>query len=144
MITAYLDGSALLRIVLDQPETLSEWNSLDLGVTSELARVECYRTLERLWRADQLTNERLELLRTRVELMLRNLVLTSINREVIALASQPFGAWVATLDAIHLATAIIYRRRQPEDERPIVFATHDRQLAKAAAAMQFDVIGVVA
>ncbi len=36
---------------------------------------------------------------------------------------------------------MIYRAGQPVDERPIVFATHDVALAKAAAAMNFEVIG---
>jgi hypothetical protein len=46
------------------------------------------------------------------------------------------------LDALHLATAMLYRTTQSRDERPILFATHDVQLAKAAKAMLFDVIGV--
>jgi predicted nucleic acid-binding protein len=141
---AYLDASVLTRIILNEPSALAEWSSLDAGVASALARVECYRALERLWRQHQLTDEELEFKRLRLDTLLRNLELIPIEDAVLNLASQPFATWVASLDAIHLSTAMIYRRRQPEDERPIVFATHDRQLAKAAAAMQFDVIGATA
>ncbi len=144
MIASYLDASVLLRVVLDQHDPLPEWKTLDLGVSSELARVECYRALERLWRDCQLGDEQAEAARSRVEATLRNLELIRITRAVLSVASQPFTAWVASLDAIHLATAIVYRRRQAENERPILFATHDRQLANAAAAMQFEVIGTSA
>lgn len=34
-----------------------------------------------------------------------------------------------------------YRSAQPPDERPLLFATHDTQLARAARAMHFEVIG---
>ena len=36
---------------------------------------------------------------------------------------------------------MIFRGKQPEDERPILFATHDKQLARGARAMNFDVLG---
>jgi hypothetical protein len=38
---------------------------------------------------------------------------------------------------------MIYRSAQPSDERPILFATHDLALARAARAMHFEVIGAV-
>jgi predicted nucleic acid-binding protein len=45
---------------------------------------------------------------------------------------------LATLDAIHLATALAIR-----DELPgMIFATHDDELGVAASSMGFDVQGV--
>jgi predicted nucleic acid-binding protein len=54
---------------------------------------------------------------------------------------MPMATALGTLDAIHLATALLYREQQSPDERPIAFATHDAQLARAAKSLQFDVIG---
>jgi predicted nucleic acid-binding protein len=144
LIEAYLDSSVVMRIVLEQPNTLQEWSSIDLGVSSDLVRVECFRAIERLWRHHDLDDVEFEQKRAEVATLLRNVRLIKIDARSVGRAADPFPTYVATLDAIHLATAVAYRRTQPEDERPILFATHDKQLAKAAAAMHFEVIGVAA
>ncbi len=46
---------------------------------------------------------------------------------------------LATLDALHLATAGAVRLRRSPAE--LVFATHDKQLGRVAEAMGFEVIG---
>jgi predicted nucleic acid-binding protein len=144
LIAAYVDASVVMRIILRQPNQLREWPSLDLGVSSELLSVECYRTVERVWRNHEFDDEEFEAKRAEVTAMLRNLELRSIEPAILHRAAEPFPSYIATLDAVHLATALAYRREQPEDERPILFATHDRQLAKAAAALDFEVIGIAA
>ncbi len=55
------------------------------------------------------------------------------------MASEPASTPLKTLHALHLATARIVRDTSAID---LIFATHDRQLASAAAAMGFDVVGV--
>lgn len=86
MIAAYVDASVVLRVVLEQEDPLAEWNLLAAAVSSELARVECYRGLERLWRQHQLNDEQLETARRRVQTMLRNVELIRMTRPVLALA----------------------------------------------------------
>ncbi len=142
MTSAYFDSSVYVRIILDESEPLREWDSLDLGVSSTLMRVECHRAVERAWRTGELTEAQYEAARAKAEDMLRHVQLAAIDDAVIAIAARPFPTFVTSLDAIHLATAVVYRRTQPPDQRPIVFATHDRRLATAAAAMHFEVIGV--
>jgi hypothetical protein len=46
---------------------------------------------------------------------------------------------VKTLDALHLASALLWRERSGD---PLVFATHDPQQARAARALGFDCAGV--
>jgi hypothetical protein len=130
-----------MRVVLKQPNPLTEWLSIDHGVSSDLARVECYRALERLWRYHELDDAGFEAKRVEVATLLRNIRLITIDRRDLERAADPFPTYVATLDSIHLATALAYRSAQRDDERPILFATHDERLAKAAAAMRFEVIG---
>jgi hypothetical protein len=43
------------------------------------------------------------------------------------------------VESVHLATALMWRDRRAPD---LVFATHDRQLGRAAAALGFDVVGL--
>ena len=45
---AYLDASVLLRIVLREANLLAEWDAIDLGITSELTRIEAARVVDRL------------------------------------------------------------------------------------------------
>jgi predicted nucleic acid-binding protein len=76
--------------------------------------------------------------------ILRRLDYVPLTLPVLDHAARPLPAVLGALDAIHLATAILYRASQPSDERPIFFATHDEQLARAARALNFDVLGVPA
>lgn len=139
MTTIYLDSSVILRIILRSPDPLPEWDFIPFSVSSALLEVECYRTIHRMRHTGELTAAEAEAKRAKVDEMLRDVQLRAIEPQILARAAEPFPASVATLDAIHLATAVAYR-----DERPILFATHDKQLAKAAAALRFEVIGVAA
>ncbi len=67
--------------------------------------------------------------------------LLELSPQTLAMAARPTRSPLTALDALHLATAILYRDMQPADEPPIVMATHDRKLAEAARAMNFRVIG---
>jgi hypothetical protein len=69
-------------------------------------------------------------LREAAERNLAKLDLIPIDRAVLRRAGGAFPMPVQTLDAIHLATALLW----DEHAGDIVFLTHDRQLANAARA----------
>lgn len=142
MITAYLDASVLLRIILKEDHPLDEWDDLELGVASQILHVECLRTLHRLWLHRQLDTAEYEEKVAKATTMIGYLDMVGVDDRVIAGAKGPLPLALTSLDAIHLASAILYRKAQPSDHRPIYFATHDVALARAAKAMHFDVIGV--
>lgn len=135
---AYLDASVFLRLVLGERGALAEWNDVDEAVTSELAQVECLRTLDRLGLRAGVASAELTARRAYVYRLLDEVVQVEISREVLARASQPFPAPLGTLDAIHLATAMLVAE---QDGDPIVLATHDAELGLAARAVGLDVIG---
>ena len=64
--------------------------------------------------------------------------MADIDKLVLLAASRRLPVRLATLDAIHLATA---ERFRAEFHEQFVFATHDRNLAAAARAIGFEVIG---
>jgi predicted nucleic acid-binding protein len=66
-----------------------------------------------------------------------NLVL--LRPPVLRRASEPLPAALGTLDAIHLATALIWRERMGS---LTTVATHDAALAAAARTFGFDVLGI--
>ena len=63
------------------------------------------------------------------------------TRPVLSRAAQPLPTALGTLDAIHLATALLWREQGHAD---LVMATHDEALATAAKASGFRVVGIVA
>ena len=64
--------------------------------------------------------------------------LLKLDEKILENAGGPFGLPLKTLDAIHLVTAIAWRERINDD---ITVVTHDLQLAAAAAAYHFPVLG---
>jgi predicted nucleic acid-binding protein len=60
-----------------------------------------------------------------------------LNRAVLDRAGEPFPTLIRTLDAIHLASALLVRLRFPA----MRFATHDGDLAAAALAEGVPVLG---
>lgn len=140
-MNAYLDSSVLLREILEQTPRLREWYDLIVGVTSELARVECLRTVDRLRHEGKATDENVTEVQARVDRLFKRLLVAPLDVDVLTRASAPLPTSLSTLDAIHLATAHLYRATQPADEPPVYFATFDLALAKAAHATGFRVLG---
>ena len=59
---------------------------------------------------------------------------------VLRRASQPMATVVKTLDAIHLASALLFEEQR---QAGLLFATHDRRQGLAARALGLHVVGVV-
>ena len=134
---AYVDSSVLMRLVLGEAGKLAQWGSFRSASTSALAEVECLRTLDRLSLRGALSLDDLADRRAAVYGLLEDIEVLGMDRAVLARAAQPFPTPLTTLDAIHLATAILSR----ELDGPNVFATHDVALAKAARSVGFGVVG---
>lgn len=135
---AYVDSSVVLRVVLGQRGRLEEWSAIDRAVASALIEVECLRTLDRFRLAHQLTEAELVRYRVATYRLIEEIDLVEITRPVLSRASQPFATSLGTLDAIHLATAILWRDQTSES---LMLATHDGALALAARSHGFKVIG---
>jgi uncharacterized protein len=138
-VTAYIDTSALLRLILREPGALADLRSYDALVSSELVAVECARTIDRLRLQGALTIEEASARRRAVTSWLEAIDLVLLRPLVLSRASEPLPTPLGTLDAIHLATALIWRERMGVS--PTV-ATHDNALGLAARTFGFDVRGV--
>jgi predicted nucleic acid-binding protein len=137
-VIAYVDSSVVLRVVLGQRGRLEDWSAIDRAVASALIEVECLRTLDRFRLAHQLTEAELVRYRVATYRLIEEIDLVEITRPVLSRASQPFATSLGTLDAIHLATAILWRDQTSES---LMLATHDGALALAARSHGFKVIG---
>ena len=136
---AYIDTSALLRLVLREPGALDDLQSYDGLVSSELTAVESARTIDRLRLQGSLTVEEAASTGRTVNEWLDAIDLVLIRPTILSRASEPMPMPLGTLDAMHLATALIWRDRVG----PLAaIATHDPMLGTAARAFGFDVLGI--
>jgi predicted nucleic acid-binding protein len=138
-VIAYLDSSVLLRVILGQRDALKEWDRVSQGVASALGEVECLRTLDRLRLAEHHTDEVIAERREAVYRLMESMEVVEISHPVLSRASQPLPAALGTLDAIHLATALLWKERTG---KALSMATHDAALAIAARASGLPVVGV--
>lgn len=137
-MTTYLDSSVALRIVLGARGALSKWKTLERVVSSALIEVECLRTLDRLRLVDRIDPEQIAIRREAIYDLVSRIDLIDLTPPVLARASQPLPVPLKTLDAIHLATAMLWREAEQDE---IELATHDDGLALAARAIGFKVVG---
>jgi len=135
---AYLDASVVLRLVLGEPDRLTEWPSITRGVASALTEVECLRTLDRLLRRGLLTDADVVQRRVSAFRLLEECEVVDLTRAIMRRAGEPFPTPLGSLDAIHLATVLAWR--EARGEAPVL-ATHDHELAAAARSMGLLVIG---
>ena len=123
---AYLDASVILRLVLGQADQLAEWPDVTDGVASALAELECLRTLDRLRTERRVAEAIIASRREAVYHFMRSVEIVETTRAVLERASQPLPTTLGTLDAIHLATAMLWSERTQNE---LVMATHERALA---------------
>lgn len=135
---AYLDTSALLRLILREPGALGELRSCEGLVSSELLAIESLRTIDRLRLQGALSAEEAASRRRLTGEWLEAVDLVLLQRPILARASEPFPTQLGTLDALHLATALVWRDRMRQS---LTMATHDRDLALAARSFGIDVLG---
>lgn len=117
----YLDTSAFLKLVKPEPETAAFEAFVDGRsdfVASALLAIEARRgALRRAPRS-----------LPRVDLLLRDVELVAMSPAIVESASRLPDPLLRSLDAIHLATAILLRSDLE------LFVTYDSRLADAAAA----------
>lgn len=136
-MNVYIDSSVLLRVVLGEPGRLRIWSKIENPVSSELIHLECLRTIDRArirlgLRDGDVSRYRAEVLET-----IEAFDLIELDSSVLERATEPFPTMIGSLDAIHLASALLAK---PEFD-DLALATHDGELATAGRAMGFLVHG---
>jgi predicted nucleic acid-binding protein len=136
---AYVDSSVLLRVALGQTNALTEWRDIERGVSSALVTTESLRTLDRVRLRANLSDTEVAMRRATILALIDSLELVEIDNVVLNRAAQPMPTEIGTLDAIHLASALLWNDALGLDA---LMATHDRALGLAAQAHGFKVLGI--
>ena len=122
MTMVYLDASAIVRIVADEPgraATVAFLRDHETRLSSVVSSLEVPRAMARKQRdAAQASAAFLE-----------RLVIVALDRSIVTRAAALAPPALRTLDAIHLATALEFGRELD------AFVTYDARLGAAARAM---------
>jgi hypothetical protein len=137
-LNVYVDSSVLLRVILGESHQLSSWPRIEVAVSSELIRLECLRTIDRARIQFQLADEAVSRHRADALELIESINLIPLAAPVLERAADPYPTSIGSLDALHLASALLIR----DQHDGLVFATHDRALGIAARAMGFAVEGI--
>lgn len=136
---AYVDASVLLRVAFGQPDALPEWRQIEQGIASALVTTECLRTLDRLRRRSGLSDAEVARRRAAILRLIASLDLVEVDSVILDRAAQPMPTELGTLDAIHLATALLWKELTRSE---LIMATHDAALGLGAHAHGLVVLGV--
>ena len=135
---AFIDSSVVLRLLLGEPHQIRNLADLKRAVVSDLLEVECRRTIDRMRLSARLTDHDVERRLVGLARILSACERVALTRSVLNRAQQAFPTTLGTLDAIHLATAVLWAER--EQIFPVVL-THEQELGRAARAVGFEVLG---
>ena len=136
---AYLDSSVILRVILDEPAQLKEFRQVKQGVSSQITKLECMRTLDRLRHSASATDMEFAELFTIFHKIYMKLILVPVSHSMIDRASQPVGFALKSLDALHLASCQAF---QIAHNCRLPLLTHNNKLGFVARAVGIDVMGV--
>jgi predicted nucleic acid-binding protein len=137
-VKLYVDASVVLRIVVNAHNALRGWKTWSSPASSALLQVECLRTLDRYQTSGELRPAEIPRSYATLHEAMSRIELLRLDEKIVENAGGPFGLPLKTLDAIHLVTAVAWRDRINEE---VTFVTHDIQLAAAASAYDFPVLG---
>jgi predicted nucleic acid-binding protein len=135
---AYIDSSVLLRVALGQANALKPWSNIERGISSALILTECLRTMDRTRLRANLSDSEIARRRATILSIIESLELVEVDSIVLERAAQPMPTELGTLDAIHLASALLWKDATGVEP---VMATHDAALGLAAQAHGLKVLG---
>lgn len=139
---AYFDSSILLAGLLDQPGSdvlVPLWDKEPARVSSILIETECVTVLRRA-AALQPPDMAAAFLASRLELLdryLAGIALVDLDSEIVrCLRMERRLGGCRTLDAVHLATALLVRE---QSETPLSLCSQDARMREVAAGLGFAV-----
>jgi predicted nucleic acid-binding protein len=129
----YVDSSVVLRYILNGAPEFDGISAASVVGSSDLLIVECQRVLQRERMAGHLDDTRYAESVAILEDILERFTLIEMGPAVKRRAAGPFPTVIGTLDAIHLASALLWQASEPGTGLAIL--THDTQLALCARSL---------
>jgi predicted nucleic acid-binding protein len=137
-VNVYLDSSVVLRRLQRERSAIVSGDQWEHTYSSELLRIEVLRSIDRNRLKGFLKDEDVAGLVTRAHTIFNVIELVALSPSILNRASQSFLTPLGTLDALHLATALLLVEAGGIE---LTFLTHDVELATTARSMNFKVDG---
>ena len=115
-MTAYLDSSVALRYILAGEVTIRHVLEYPRVISSELLEIECKRVIHRVRMQRELTDAGVVEAYRRLDRILQGIDLVELSRDVKLRAAESFPVVIGTLDAFHIATALLWARHAGGEE----------------------------
>lgn len=129
----YVDSSVVLRYILNQDAGLSRIQPSDLAGSSDLLVIECHRVLQRERLEGNLDDAQYAESVALLQKVVDRLYIIELGEAVKRRAAGPFPTVIGSLDAMHLASVLLWADSQPSDE--FVVLSYDQQLCRCARTM---------
>lgn len=134
----YFDASVILRYAVNHSGAIRKLHVFTKqAFTSSITAVECLRALDRWRLTGKLSESDLAEARVLCLKILQGLGTVKLDDQVAEFSAQSFPIAMNSLEAIHLATALLV---QKEFDKPVKVLTHDVRLGLAAKSMGLVVV----
>jgi len=135
-MVAYLDSSLVLRYILKGDASIKHALECKTILSSELLEIECRRVLQRCRLLGDLSDTSYTIAIKRLDALLAGICLLALSSPVKKRAMEAFPVIIKTLDALHLASALVYAE-QRSNENILVFS-YDAAMNRCASILGFD------
>jgi predicted nucleic acid-binding protein len=139
-VNLYAESSAVLAWLLDEPDSEAVRRALveaDFGVASEVTLAECDRVILRAVSLDRLAEGDAADRHARLSSIAAHWTVLGVSQEVVDRARRPFPVEpIGTLDALHLASALVARRALPE----LVLLSLDWRVRRCGQGLAFELL----
>lgn len=137
-MATYFDSSVLISILIKDSfhqKALSLWETHEQRVASYLLVGECLNVLRRLAKRKAFDPKTIDQKITRLDQMMAGISFIAIDHVVLeTLRNEPLTSECKSLDALHLASALVFKKHAPAG---FAFCTFDTNLSLIANKLGF-------
>jgi hypothetical protein len=134
-MVGYVDSSVILRHILLGDTSIEQVLVCEWIISSELLEIESRRVIHRYRINGDLDDNGFVLANTRLHDIVSGISLLALSFTVKKRAMGAFPVHVKTLDALHLASALVFEEKRPEQN--ILIFSFDSAMNRCASALGF-------
>ncbi len=132
-MVGYLDSSVLLQHILLGDAGIKQVLACDRVISSELLEIECRRVLLRYRMQGNLDDSRYVEALERLERVIAGVSILILSSKVKKRAADTFPIIIKTLEALHLASALIFQTARPAES--LLIFSYDAGMNRCARAL---------
>ena len=139
-MTCYIDSSVFIESLFSRKKHAVSLDIYGEIYSSRLLQTECARVMIREILAKNIPESSYAQMKNVLMKAISGISLIHVDENILSTAETPFPMHLATLDSIHLATALNLKKSLGDEE--FFFLTYDEKLGKAAQVMGLQVLGI--